>query len=1118
MKKLIPLFIIVVLFSSCQKSPKVLFKQMHADKTGISFNNKIVETDSFNILTSEYIFNGGGVAVGDFNNDGKSDILFTGNQVANKLYLNKGDFNFKEVGKESGIGAEDRWCTGVAVVDINLDGWLDAYICTAMNNESEKRKNLLFVNQGLDKNGVPQFREMAAEYGIDDSRNSMNATFFDYDKDGLLDLYVLNNQQTHTLPTNYRPKINDGSAVSNDRLYHNNGDGTFSDVTMEAGIVYEGFGLGLAISDLNYDGWPDIHVSNDYLTNDLLYINNGDGTFTNQIEDFIKHQSKFSMGSDIADYDNDGLLDIITLDMLGETNQRMKTTIGHTNYLEYILNERYDYQYQYMRNMLHKGSSSGGNFSEIGLMAGISKTDWSWAPLFIDVDNDGFRDLLITNGFPRDVTDRDFGDFRLGAASFLTPAQILDSIPVVKIPNYAYRNKGDWTFEEVGKTWGLNIPSFSNGAAYADLDQDGDLDYVVNNINEDAFVFENQSELEAFGKNNFLRINLKGDDKNPLAIGTKISIRYGDGQKQYYQHYLSRGYMSSMEPIVHFGIGSNELISEVEVQWPDGNFNRLVDVKSNQVLVVDHKTSKKEKDTNQLEIKSGQLGKSLISEVSGQLGIDYKHAEHDFVDFNSQQRTLPHKLTQNGPCLAVGDINGDSYDDVVVGSSAGYSPVILLQDANGKFEQHDMFTDKQDKGYEEVGLELFDIDNDGDLDLYMVSGSNEFEAGSEFYKDRILINDGYGNFVVDKDRMPEISASGSVVRAMDFDGDGYMDLFVGGRTPAGEYPMAERSFLLKNDKGTLKDVTQEYAPELRKVGMVTDAIWADYDGDERPDLIVLGEFMPITFFKNETTSFSKIEGTGVDDQIGWWESIKAKDMDGDGDIDFVAGNLGRNNFFQPSSERPVYLVTKDFDSNGTQDPIFFAYFKDKTGEFKPYPVNFWGDLNLQSPLFRKKFDYFRDYAEASLNTLFSEDEIKDALMLKGNFDKSVYIENLGNGKFSLHPLPIEAQLAPLNDMLIADVDGDGNDDILGIGNDFGNETFIGRYDAFNGILLKGDGHGNFITEKTAKSGFLVPGDAKSIVQVRSASGGSLFFVTQNKGRLLVFKDGATPMKDENDAF
>ncbi|RIV43432.1 VCBS repeat-containing protein [Flagellimonas pelagia] len=1118
MKKLIPLFIICVLLGSCQKSPQVLFKQLKADKTGIDFSNKIVETDSFNILTSEYIFNGGGVAIGDFNNDGKSDILFTGNQVPNKLYLNEGNFNFKEVGKESGIGAEDRWCTGVAVVDINLDGWLDAYICTAMNNESEKRKNLLFVNQGLDKNGVPQFREMAAEYGIDDSRNSMNATFFDYDKDGLLDLYVLNNQQTHTLPTNYRPKINDGSAVSNDRLYHNNGDGTFSDVTMEAGIVYEGFGLGLAISDLNYDGWPDIHVSNDYLTNDLLYINNGDGTFTNQIEDFIKHQSKFSMGSDIADYDNDGLLDIITLDMLGETNQRMKTTIGTTNYLEYILNERYDYQYQYMRNMLHKGSSSGGNFSEIGLMAGISKTDWSWAPLFMDVDNDGFRDLLITNGFPRDVTDRDFGDFRLGAASFLTPAQILDSIPVVKIPNYAYRNKGDWTFEEVGNTWGLNIPSFSNGAAYADLDQDGDLDYVVNNINEEAFVFENQSELEAFGKNNFLRINLKGDDKNPLAIGTKISIRYADGQMQYYQHYLSRGYMSSMEPIVHFGIGPNEMISEVEVQWPGGNFNKLSNVKSNQVIVIDHKTSKKQDDSNQLKIKSDQLGKSLISEVSGQLGIHYKHAEHDFVDFNSQQRTLPHKLTQNGPCLAVGDINGDSYDDVVVGSSAGYSPVILLQDANGNFEEHDMFTDKPDKGYEEVGLELFDIDNDGDLDLYMVSGSNEFEAGSEFYKDRILINDGYGNFLVDKDRMPEISASGSVVRAMDFDGDGYMDLFVGGRTPVGEYPMAERSFLLKNDKGTLKDVTQEYAPELRNVGMVTDAIWADYDGDDRPDLIVLGEFMPITFFKNETTAFSKIEGTGVDDKIGWWESIKAKDMDGDGDIDFVAGNLGRNNFFQPSSERPVYLVTKDFDANGTPDPIFFAYFKDKTGEFKPYPVNFWGDLNLQSPLFRKKFDYFRDYAEASLNTLFSEDEIKNALMLKGNFDKSVYVENLGNGKFSLHPLPIEAQLAPLNDMLLADVDGDGNDDILGIGNDFGNETFIGRYDAFNGILLKGDGHGNFITEKTSKSGFLVPGDAKSIVQVRSASGGSVFFVTQNKGRLLVFKHGATPMKDENSSF
>ena len=1082
-----------------------MFKQLSSEKSGIHFNNTIVETDSFNILTSEYIFNGGGVAIGDFNNDDKSDILFTGNQVANKLYLNKGDFKFEDVSEESGIGAADAWCTGVTVVDINLDGWLDVYICTAMKDKSDQRKNLLFVNQGPNKKGVPTFLEMAGKYGIDDSGNSMNATFFDYDRDGLLDLYVLNNQQVHTLPTNYRPKINDGSAISNDRLYHNNGNGTFSDVTVEAGIVYEGFGLGLAVSDLNYDGWPDIHVSNDYLTNDLLYMNNGDGTFTNQIEDYIKHQSKFSMGSDIADYDNDGLLDIITLDMLGETNQRMKTTIGNTNYLEYILNERYDYQYQYMRNMLHKGSSSGGNFSEIGLMAGISKTDWSWSPLFMDVDNDGFRDLLITNGFPRDITDRDFGDFRLGAASFLSAEQILDSIPVVKIPNYAYKNKGDWTFEEAGNTWGLSIPSFSNGAAYADLDSDGDLDYVVNNINEEAFIFENRSESESLEGRNFLRIHLKGNLKNPLAIGTKILIRYGEEQLQYYQHYLSRGYMSSMEPIVHFGVGSNQTITEVEVQWPDGNYNRLTNIPSNQIIDIDYETSKKTQDIALSTFGSNASEEAMLSEISDQLGINFQHKEQDFVDFSSQQRTLPHKLTQNGPCLTVGDINGDSFEDVIIGSSTGFSPTILVQDAHGNFEERTMFTNTSDMGYEEEDMVLFDIDNDGDLDLYLVSGSNEFAVDSEFYEDRIFINDGKGNFVLGPDRMPEINASGSVVKAVDFDNDGYTDLFVGGRTPMGGYPLAEKSFLLKNDKGVLKDVTEAYAPELRKIGMVTDAVWADYDGDDKQDLIVVGELMPITFFKNGVTSFSKIEKTGIEASLGWWESIKAQDMDGDGDLDFVAGNLGKNNFYQPTVERPVYMVAKDFDKNGSQDPICFAYFKDQDGTFKPYPVNFWGDINVQSPMFRQKFDFFRDYAEATLNTLFNEDEFKDALVLQGNYDGSAYVENMGNGTFAMHALPIEAQLAPLKDIMLTDIDGDGNMDVLGVGNDFGNEIFIGRYDAFNGILLKGDGKGHFTSAETSKSGFLVPGDAKAIAMVNHVRGGRLFFVTQNKGKLLIFK-------------
>jgi len=522
---------ITIIACSPPEEKKTLYKLRTSDETGIYFNNQIIETDSANILTEEYIFNGGGVAIGDFNNDEKTDIFFTGNQVSNKLYLNEGDFKFKDVSEKAGINEANRWSTGVTVVDINTDGKLDLYVCAARENSAEKRANMLFVNQGNDSNGVPIFKELAAVYGINEKGNSMGASFFDYDNDGHLDLYIINNEQVHILPTNYRKKVTDGSAVTNDKLYHNNGDGTFTDVTIAAGITIEGFGLGLAIADLNYDGWPDIYVNNDYLTNDLLYLNNGDGTFSNNIENLIKHQGKFSMGSDISDFNNDGLLDIITLDMLGETNNRMKTTIMGSNYISYVLNERWDYQYQYMRNMLQLSNGPDIPFSEIGLLSGIAKTDWSWSPLFVDVDNDGLRDLLITNGFPRDITDMDFSDYRLSVSQFLSPSKILDSIPVVKIPNFAYGNNGDLTFKDQGKSWGLNIPSFSNGAAYVDLDKDGDMDYVVNNINDEAFILENT--LEKTEENStYLQIDLIGHETNPLGIGAKILLKY-DGDKKY---------------------------------------------------------------------------------------------------------------------------------------------------------------------------------------------------------------------------------------------------------------------------------------------------------------------------------------------------------------------------------------------------------------------------------------------------------------------------------------------------------------------------------------------------------------------------------------------------------
>ena len=1104
MKKIFGALCILSLLYSCGEEETTLFRHLPSDRTGISFNNKILETDSSNILTNEYIFNGGGVAVGDFNNDNKPDLFFSGNQVGNSLYLNEGDFKFRDVSSTAAITAADRWSTGVAVVDINADGWQDIYVCAAMSPTPEKRANMLFVNQGPDDNGIPVFREMAQDYGIAETGNSMGAAFFDYDRDGYLDLYVLNNEQVHTLPTNYRQKITDGSAVSNDRLYHNNGNRTFSDVTLEAGIRYEGFGLGIAVSDLNYDGWPDLYISNDYLTNDLLYINNGDGTFSNDIKQEIRHQSKFSMGSDISDYNNDGFLDIITLDMLGETNHRMKTTISRNNYINYIFNERWGYEYQYSRNMLQVGNGPGIPYSEIGLMAGVARTDWSWSPLFTDVDNDGFRDLLITNGFPRDITDVDFGDFRIGVSPFVSPADILDSLPIVKIPNYAFRNNGDGRFTDMRSVWGLDLPSFSNGAAFADLDNDGDLDYVVNNINEEAFVFQNTLQDSRENGNSYLKIILKGPETNPMGIGTKIVIRYGMGQMQYYEHHLTRGYMSSVEAKIHFGTGNTAEIPSLEILWPDGRYQLLSDLAANQELELSYQKSQKTDPASLRFPLVPEKAQPLFREVAAELGLQYTHQERDVIDYNVQ-RILPHKLSQNGPCLVTGDLNGDGREDFIVGSSAGFSPVLFFQASDGTFTRKELFETDHDKGYEEEGMALFDLENDGDLDLYLVSGGNEFETGSEFYRDRLLLNNGKGGFTIAPGKMPVVDSNGSVVRAGDFDNDGFTDLFVGGRSPIGQYPLPDKSYLLRNNDGILEDVTEAIAPQLRTPGMVTDAVWADIDQDSLSDLILVGEYMPVSVFRNKKTSIEKLGETGLDSLLGWWESIVPTDFDKDGDIDFMAGNMGSNNFYQPSKEKPVTLLAKDLDRNGSVDPIMFAYFRKDDKGYESYPVNFWGDLFGQSPIFRGRFDFYRDYASATQQNLLSAEELEGAVKLIGNYDNSSYLENLGNGQFKASPLPLGAQTAPVNGILVTDFNKDSRDDIFLIGNDYSNETFIGRYDAFVGAILTTGKQGGLQSLTAAESGFIVPGDAKGIATLQSSKGKQLIIVTQNRGPLLVFQ-------------
>jgi hypothetical protein len=1100
---LILLVISLLLLSSCRsKSNKsFLFNVLDYKRTGLNFSNRLKPTKDFNVFKYMYYYNGAGVGAGDFNNDGLIDLFFTSSQSDNKIYLNQGNLKFRDVTKQAKIPEDGGWSTGVSVVDINNDGLLDIYICRVGNYETLHSKNQLLICQGIDKNGVPFYKDEAHEYGLDFSGFSTQAAFFDYDGDGDLDMFLLNHSVHQN--GNFSPRkdfLGTFYPLSGDRLYRNNGNNKFTDVTKECNINSSAisYGLGIAVSDIDLDGWPDLYVGNDFHENDYLYVNQHNGTFHEDLPNRIMHTSKYTMGVDVADINNDAYPDIISMDMLPFDPKILKSSLGDDDYNVFYLKIGYGYNYQYSRNNLQLNRRNG-MFSEIGLYSGIAATDWSWSPLWMDFDNDGLKDLFISNGIPKRLNDMDYVNYisddeiqqkLKGSSTAERDLGLINKFPEIKLRNKFFQNQGEAKFNDVGDEINDDRPTFSNGAVYADLDNDGDLDVIVNNLEDPVLVYENESNN--LKKKPYLDIKLQGSSKNINAIGAKIIV-YDSNEIRTYENFPVKGFQSSMQIPMHIGLFKTK-VDSILLVWPDNTYQKIEWEKSiSSQIKVQYQSGFPKYDYSRLTNHWKNPTRPMV-DITKDVNLLYQHIENPFNEFD-REPLIPFMVSREGPALAVGDANGDGLDDVFIGSSKGNKSAIFFQRSNGKFEKSNQPELDDDSTYEDVDATWIDVNNDGRTDLVIATGGNEYYGNDKFQQPRLYLNDGHEHFTKLDHAFDNIYLTASCVVPYDFNNDGYVDLFIGGRAVPWEYGQVPQSYLLENDKhGHFKDVTSLYNNELGKVGLVKSALWYDLNKDGRKDLIICPEWGEISVFINENGSFKKYLLT---DKNGWWNFVLPVDINRDGKTALIAGNEGLNSRLKPSEKEPVRLYFNDFDDNGKKEQVVTYYLG---GHEIPFATK--DDIQKQIPSIKKKFLYASDFAKAPLNEIFSEDKLKNSKILTADYFANSILLNEKNLIFKTLQLPWLAQLSTLKDAVIVNANNDSLPDVLLVGNFYDNNIQMGRNDADFGTILINKGDGLFTCESI--NGLEIKGQVKHIKEIK-IGGQEAFILARNNDSVMVIK-------------